>query len=95
MTIMCAGGFRGTIAACWLQDDHFRVDVALRGRSYGTLVLGVTEKAACVLGVIDAKLTTSIFQAPRFYQTQEHAEIRRLKVRPPGYDRIWMVKRWV
>ena len=88
------GGIRGTIALCWLQVDHFWVDEALRGQGYGSRLLDMAEEAARMHGAIGAQLTTSTFQAVGFYQKQGYVEIGRLKDRPPGYDRVWMAKRW-
>ena len=88
------GGIRGTIALCWLQVDHFWVDEALRGQGHGSHLLGMAEEAARMHGAIGAQLTTPTFQAEGFYQKQGYAEIGCLKDRQPGYDRIWMAKRW-
>ncbi|MBM6581603.1 GNAT family N-acetyltransferase [Microvirga sp. BT689] len=88
------GGIRGNIALYWLQVDHFWVDEALRGQGHGSRLLDKAEEAARMRGAIGAQLTTSTFQAEGFYRKHGYAEIGRLKDRPPGYDRIWMAKRW-
>ena len=88
------GGIRGQIALCWLQVDQIWVDVTLRGKGYGSRLLGLAEDAARKHGAIGAQLTTSTFQAVGFYQKLGYAELGRLKDRPPGHDRIWMAKRW-
>jgi len=88
------GGIRGQIALCWLQVDQIWVDVTLRGKGYGSRLLGLAEDAARKHGAIGAQLTTSTFQAVGFYEKLGYAEIGRLKDRPPGHDRIWMAKRW-
>lgn len=88
------GGIRGNLALCWLQVDQLWVDEALRGQGYGSRLLSLAEEVARARGAIGAHLTTSTFQAPRFYENRGYAEIGRLKDRPPGHDRIWMAKRW-
>ncbi|BCH24715.1 hypothetical protein MesoLjLb_45000 [Mesorhizobium sp. L-8-3] len=85
---MVRGGIRAMVALCWLQVDHFWIEVALRGQGHGSRLLARAH------GAIGSHLTTSTFQAIGFYEKHGYREIGRLRDRPPGQDRVWMAKRW-
>ncbi|MGI4939466.1 MAG: GNAT family N-acetyltransferase [Janthinobacterium lividum] len=88
------GGIRAMLVLCWLQADNFWVDEQLRGERHGSSLLSQAEEAARSHGAIGVHLTTSTFQAIRFYKKHSYAEIGRLRDRPPGHDRVWMAKRF-
>ncbi len=87
------GGVIGATYWNWLHVDLMWVKDELRGRGYGSRLLGLAEEEARKRGATDAFLDTFSFQAPAFYQRNGYRIFGELPDFPPGQQRYFMTKR--
>ncbi len=88
------GGVRYITVFEWLFVNWLWVAEPWRRRGEGSRLLDAVEAEARASGCRGAYLDTFSFQAPQFYAKQGYREFGRLTDFPPGFDRIWLMKRF-
>ena len=78
------GGLVGFLAWQWLSIDLLWVDQPLRGRGYGSALLGQAEQAAREAGCVAVRLDTFEFQARPFYERHGYSVYGELVGYPAG-----------
>lgn len=86
------GGLWGRTELGLLFLDMFFLPAHLRGRSYGTQLLGLVEAEARRRGCRQATAETSSFQAPGFYAGHGYEEFGRVDFGVGGHARIFFRK---
>ncbi len=86
------GGLLGDISWGWLHVDILWVDEAYRQDGIGTLLMDRAETEARTMGVQQAYLETTDFQALSFYEKRGYKVFAQLENQPPGYVCYYMKK---
>jgi len=83
------------ITACeWLFVNWLWVATPYRKRGEGSRLMKAAEDDARAAGRHGAYLDTFSFQAPEFYRRLGYSEFGRIADFPPGFARIWLMKRF-
>ena len=86
------GGLFGTISWGWLHVDIMWVAEAHRQRGIGTALMDRAEATANAMGVHQAYLETTDFQAVGFYKKRGYHIFAQLDNQPPGHVCYYMKK---
>ncbi|MER8696200.1 GNAT family N-acetyltransferase [Mesorhizobium opportunistum] len=86
------GGLWGRTELGLLFLDMFFLPEQLRGRSFGSQLLGAIEEEAIRRGCKKAVVETSSFQAPLFYMRHGFEEFGKVEFAIPGHARIFLRK---
>ncbi len=87
-----AGGAEGDVRWDWLKLDKMWVREDLRGRGFGTRLLGAFEDAGRAMGCRHARTSTFSCQAPGFYRRLGYVVLAEYLDYPPGYAKVDLVK---
>jgi len=87
-----AGGLVAQIYWGWLYLDNLWLRAGLRGRGYGSRLMGIVENEAKTRGCTCAFVETFSFQARDFYEKHGFYIVGRLDDYPPGSTFYWMRK---
>jgi ribosomal protein S18 acetylase RimI-like enzyme len=79
------GGLVGEISWGWLHIDTLWVAESYRHRGLGTALMDRAEAEACAVGVQQAYLETTGFQALGFYAHRGYRIFAQLENQPPGH----------
>lgn len=88
------GGLDGRSGWGWCYIDRLAIAPDVRGRGLGSRLLAEAEVIARRRGCIGVRLTTTTFQAAPFYEKFGYREFGRLADYPPGYEMIFLAKRF-
>jgi|SRR5215217_6782677 len=86
-------GLRGQTYWCWCTIDVLSVAKPYRRQGIGSRLLVKAEEIARTRGCVGVCLDTTSFQAPDFYRHHGYSEFGRVEGYPPGYTRLWFMKR--
>jgi ribosomal protein S18 acetylase RimI-like enzyme len=84
------GGLVGDISWGWLHVDILWVAESYRQNGVGTSLMDRAEAEASMMGVQQAYLETTDFQALGFYKNRRYQEFTQLEDRPPGHICYYM-----
>lgn len=84
------GGLFGNIFWGWLHIDTLWVDESYRQNGIGTSLMDRAEAEACAMGVQQAYLETTDFQALDFYKKRGYRIFAQLEDQPPGHVCYYM-----
>ena len=87
------GGLRGQTYWSWATVDILAIAPEYRRKGVGSRLLQRAEEVARSRGCIGIRLDTTSFQAPDFYRRHGYVEFGRVDDYPPGFTRIWFMKR--
>jgi GNAT superfamily N-acetyltransferase len=87
-------GIKYFVAFDWLFVNWLWVAEPYRRQGEGARLMEAAEAEARALGCRGAYLDTFGFQAPGFYAKLGYREFGRIADFPPGFDRIWLMKRF-
>ena len=88
------GGLWSATSFHWLHIEMLFVPEALRGRGVGSALLATAETEAQARGCCGVHVDAFSFQASPFYQKRGFSAFGVLNNFPPGYDRIYLQKRF-
>ncbi len=86
------GGLFGDISWGWLHVDILWVDESYRQYGIGTSLMDQAEAEASAMGVQQAYLETTDFQALGFYEKRGYHVFAQLENQPPGHLCYYMKK---
>jgi GNAT superfamily N-acetyltransferase len=86
------GGLLGSMVWEWLQIDVLWVDEAVRGKSYGSLLLRQVERLAWDAGCQYVRLDTFDFEARGFYEKHGYRVYGELQGFPRGHTQFHLKK---
>ena len=86
------GGLVGDISWGWLHVDILWVAESYRQNGIGTSLMDRAEAEASAMGVHQAYLETTDFQALGFYKKRGYLEFAHLENQPPGHICYYMKK---
>lgn len=86
------GGLFGDISWGWLHVDILWVDESYRQYGIGTSLMDRAEAEASAIGVQQAYLETTDFQALGFYEKRGYHVFAQLENQPPGHLCYYMKK---
>ncbi|MCP4425143.1 MAG: GNAT family N-acetyltransferase [Chloroflexi bacterium] len=86
------GGLFGDISWGWLHVDILWVDEAYQQGGVGTSLMDRAEAEARAMGVRQAYLETTDFQALGFYEKRGYQVFAQLEDQPPGHVCYYMKK---
>jgi GNAT superfamily N-acetyltransferase len=86
------GGIVGEVWTTVLFIQLFWMDQTLRGKDYGTRLIGAIEDEAKKFGATRSYLDTMSFQAPGFYRACGYEEFGSIDGYPKGVTRHWFTK---
>jgi GNAT superfamily N-acetyltransferase len=89
------GGLWGKTVYDWLFVDYLVVPPSMRGRDFGTRLMGTAEQIAIERGCVGAWLTTFSFQAREFYEKLGYELFGSLENSPRDNVRLFMRKRLI
>jgi len=90
-----AGGFWGVTNFQWLRVQMLFVPEALRGQRVGATLMAAAEREAEARGCHGAIVDTLSFQAGPFYRKIGYELFGVLEDCPPGYNQLYLYKRFV
>lgn len=85
-------GLIGDISWGWMHIDTIWVDKAYRKNGIGTALMDLAEAEASAMGVDQAYLETTDFQAYGFYEKRGYQVFAQLENQPPGHVCYYMKK---
>jgi GNAT superfamily N-acetyltransferase len=88
------GGLYGATMWSWLMIDGLWVAEELRGKGFGSQLLGESERIAAERGCGGAWLGTFDFQARAFYERHGYTVFGELPGCPPGHTHFHLQKRF-
>jgi GNAT superfamily N-acetyltransferase len=86
------GGIVGEVWTTVLFIQLFWMEQKLRGKDYGTRLIGAIEDEAKKFGATRSYLDTMSFQAPGFYRACGYEEFGSIDGYPKGVTRHWFTK---
>lgn len=86
------GGLVGDISWGWLHVDILWIAEPYRQRGIGTSLMDRAEAEASAIGVQQAYLETTDFQAVDFYEKRGYRVFAQLENQPPGHICYYMKK---
>jgi GNAT superfamily N-acetyltransferase len=86
------GGIVGEVWTTVLFIQFFWMEQKLRGKDYGTRLIGAIEDEAKKFGATRSYLDTMSFQAPGFYRACGYEEFGSIDGYPEGVTRHWFTK---
>jgi GNAT superfamily N-acetyltransferase len=86
------GGIVGEVWTTVLFIQLFWMEQKLRGKDYGTRLIGAIEDEAKKFGATRSYLDTMSFQAPGFYRACGYEEFGSIDGYPEGVTRHWFTK---
>lgn len=86
------GGIVGEVWTTVLFIQFFWIEQKLRGKDYGTRLLGAIEDEARRFGATRSYVDTMSFQAPVFYRSCGYREFGWIEGYPGGVTRHWFTK---
>jgi GNAT superfamily N-acetyltransferase len=86
------GGIVGEVWTGVLFIQLFWIEQKLRGRDYGTKLIGAIEDEARRFGATRSYVDTMSFQAPGFYRSCGYKEFGSIDGYPGGVTRHWLTK---
>ena len=86
------GGIVGEVWTTVLFIQFFWLEQKLRGKDYGTRLIGAIEDEARKFGATRSYLDTMSFQAPGFYRSCGYEEFGSIEGYPEGVTRHWFTK---
>jgi GNAT superfamily N-acetyltransferase len=86
------GGIVGEVWTSVLFIQLFWIEQKLRGRDYGTKLIGAIEDEARRFGATRSYVDTMSFQAPGFYRSCGYKEFGSIDGYPGGVTRHWLTK---
>jgi GNAT superfamily N-acetyltransferase len=86
------GGIVGEVWTSVLFIQLFWIEQELRGRDYGTKLIGAIEDEARRFGATRSYVDTMSFQAPGFYRSCGYKEFGSIDGYPGGVTRHWLTK---
>jgi GNAT superfamily N-acetyltransferase len=86
------GGIIGEIWTAVLFIQYFWLEQRLRGRGFGTKLIGAMEDEARKFGATRSYVDTMSFQAPGFYRACGYREFGSIEGYPGGVTRHWFTK---
>jgi ribosomal protein S18 acetylase RimI-like enzyme len=86
------GGLFGTISWGWLHVDVVWIAETHRHRGIGTALMDHAEATASAMGIHQAYLETTDFQAVGFYKKRGYQIFAQLDNQPPGHICYYMKK---
>ena len=86
------GGIVGEVWTTVLFIQFFWMEQKLRGKDYGTRLIGAIEDEAKKVGATRSYLDTMSFQAPGFYRACGYEEFGSIDGYPEGVTRHWFTK---
>ena len=86
------GGLAGEVSWGWLHVDTLWVAESWRQDGIGTSLMDRAEAEARVMGVHQAYLETTDFQAKGFYEKRGYQVFAQLEDQPPGHICYYMKK---
>jgi GNAT superfamily N-acetyltransferase len=86
------GGIVGEVWTTVLFIQFFWMEQKLRGKDYGTRLIGAIEDEAKKFGATRSYLDTMSFQAPGFYRACGYDEFGSIDGYPEGVTRHWFTK---
>jgi len=86
------GGIVGEVWTTVLFIQLFWIERKLRGKDYGTKLIGAIEDEAKRFGATRSYLDTMSFQAPGFYRACGYEEFGSIEGYPGGVTRHWFTK---
>jgi GNAT superfamily N-acetyltransferase len=86
------GGIVGEIWTAVLFIQYFWLEQRLRGRGFGTKLIGAMEDEARKFGATRSYVDTMSFQAPGFYRACGYREFGSIEGYPGGVTRHWFTK---
>ncbi len=86
------GGLIGDIEWGWLHIDIIWIEEAHRKKGIGTALMKRAESEAIAMGVHDAFIETTDFQAMEFYEKLGYSSFTQLENQPPGHICYYMKK---
>ncbi len=87
-----AGGIVGEVWTTVLFIQFFWIEQKLRGRDFGTKLIGAIEDEARRFGATRSYVDTMSFQAPGFYRLCGYEEFGAIDGYPGGVTRHWFTK---
>jgi GNAT superfamily N-acetyltransferase len=86
------GGIVGEVWTSVLFIQLFWIEQTLRGKDYGTKLIGAIEDEARRFGATRSYVDTMSFQAPGFYRSCGYTEFGSIDGYPGGVTRHWLTK---
>jgi GNAT superfamily N-acetyltransferase len=86
------GGIVGEVWTNVLFIQLFWIEQKLRGKDYGTKLIGAIEDEARRFGATRSYVDTMSFQAPGFYRSCGYQEFGSIDGYPRGVTRHWLTK---
>ena len=86
------GGIVGEVWTNVLFIQLFWIEQKLRGKDYGTKLIGAIEDEARRFGATRSYVDTMSFQAPGFYRSCGYEEFGSIDGYPRGVTRHWLTK---
>jgi GNAT superfamily N-acetyltransferase len=86
------GGIVGEVWTNVLFIQLFWIEQKLRGKDYGTKLIGAIEDEARRFGATRSYVDTMSFQAPGFYRSCGYKEFGSIDGYPGGVTRHWLTK---
>jgi len=86
------GGIVGEVWTNVLFIQLFWIEQKLRGKDYGTKLIGAIEDEARRFGATRSYVDTMSFQAPGFYRSCGYREFGSIDGYPRGVTRHWLTK---
>jgi GNAT superfamily N-acetyltransferase len=86
------GGIVGEVWTSVLFIQLFWIEQTLRGKDYGTKLIGAIEDEARRFGATRSYVDTMSFQAPGFYRSCGYKEFGSIDGYPGGVTRHWLTK---
>ena len=86
------GGIVGEVWTNVLFIQLFWIEQKLRGKDYGTKLIGAIEDEARRFGATRSYVDTMSFQAPGFYRSCGYTEFGSIDGYPGGVTRHWLTK---
>jgi GNAT superfamily N-acetyltransferase len=86
------GGIVGEVWTGVLFIQLFWIEQKLRGKDYGTKLIGAIEDEARRFGATRSYVDTMSFQAPGFYRSCGYTEFGSIDGYPGGVTRHWLTK---
>jgi GNAT superfamily N-acetyltransferase len=86
------GGIVGEVWTSVLFIQLFWIEETLRGKDYGTKLIGAIEDEARRFGATRSYVDTMSFQAPGFYRSCGYKEFGSIDGYPGGVTRHWLTK---
>jgi GNAT superfamily N-acetyltransferase len=86
------GGIVGEVWTSVLFIQLFWIEQKLRGKDYGTKLIGAIEDEARRFGATRSYVDTMSFQAPGFYRSCGYKEFGSIDGYPGGVTRHWLTK---